>query len=90
MIWQYFGWANQTLSVFTLWMLTMWLSRKRGFYYIITLIPAMFMTMVCTTFTFVSKQSLHLDYTLGCLLGAFLTLGLTLLFFVARRKVTKE
>ena len=89
-IWQYFGWANQTLSVFTLWMLTMWLSRKRGFYYIVTLIPAMFMTMVCTTFIFVSKQSLHLDYTLGCLLGAFLTLGLTLLFFVARRKVTKE
>ena len=28
-IWQYFGWANQTLSVFTLWMLTVLLSKKR-------------------------------------------------------------
>lgn len=78
-IWQYFGWANQTLSVFTLWMLTVYLARK-GKPYLITLVPALFMSMVCTTFLFVSQQALHLDYALGCVLGGVLTLGFLALF----------
>lgn len=67
-IWQYFGWANQTLSVFTLWMLTVYLARKRK-NYIVTLVPALFMTTVCCTFIFVSPQALGLSTTLGYSLG---------------------
>lgn len=67
-IWNYFGWANQTLSVFTLWSITVYLAiNKRNFY--ITLLPAMFMTAVCTTFIFVSPQFAGLDiagYIVGC------------------------
>lgn len=68
-IWQYFGWANQTLSVFTLWTLTVYLVRERKLYWL-TLIPALFMTVVCSTFLFVSPQAFHLDPTLGYSLGA--------------------
>lgn len=68
-IWQYFGWANQTLSVFTLWALTVYLARERK-PYIITLIPALLMTTVCTTFLFVSKQAFHLSEPVGYTLGA--------------------
>ena len=64
-IWQYFGWANQTLSVFTLWTLTVYLVRQKK-PYIITLIPALLMTTVCTTFLFVSKQAFHLPENIGC------------------------
>ena len=41
MIWRYFAWSNQTLAVFTLWALTVYLviSKKP---YIVTLIPALF------------------------------------------------
>ena len=54
-IWNYFGWANQTLAVFTLWTITVYLvHHKKPF--VITLIPALFMTTVCSTFFFVSKQ----------------------------------
>lgn len=67
-IWQYFGWSNQTLSVFTLWALTVYLVRAHK-PFIITLIPALFMTTVCSTFIFVSKQALHLDLVLGYSLG---------------------
>ena len=67
-IWQYFGWSNQTLSVFTLWALTVYLVRAHK-PFIITLIPALFMTTVCSTFVFVSKQALHLDPVLGYSLG---------------------
>ncbi len=56
-LWQYFGWSNQALSVFTLWMITVYLARNRK-PYIITLIPAIFMTVVCTTFLIASPQAL--------------------------------
>ena len=55
-LWQYFGWSNQALSVFTLWMITVYLARE-GKPYIITLIPAVFMTVVCTTFLTASPQA---------------------------------
>ena len=58
-IWQYFGWSNQALSVFTLWTLTVYLVREKKPFWI-TLIPALFMTMVCSTYFFVSKQMLGL------------------------------
>ena len=67
-IWQYFGWSNQALSVFTLWTLTVYLVRKRKNFWI-TLIPALFMTTVCTTYVFISKQMLHLPEAVGYSLG---------------------
>jgi len=57
-IWQYFGWANQTLSVFTLWAITVYLARN-GKPYVISLIPALFMTTVCSTFLFVSPNGFN-------------------------------
>ena len=56
-LWQYFGWFNQALSVFTLWMITVFLARNHK-PYIITLIPAVFMTVVCSTFLVASSQAL--------------------------------
>lgn len=48
-LWRYFAWTNQTLSVFTLWACSVYLVRHgRNFY--ITALPAMFMTCVCTTY----------------------------------------
>ena len=60
-IWRYFGWANQTLSVFMFWTATVYLVRKKGgLYYLITLIPGLFMTSVCLTFILVDKIGLGL------------------------------
>ena len=67
-IWQYFGWSNQALSVFTLWTLTVFLVREKKPFWI-TLIPALFMTTVCSTFLFVSKQAFGLPGTIGYPLG---------------------
>ena len=66
-IWQYFGWSNQTLSVFTLWALTVYLARERKCFWL-TLIPALFMTSVCSTWLFVSKQAFCIGDT-GYVLG---------------------
>lgn len=63
-IWSYFGWANQTLAVFTLWTLTVYLSlRKKP--YVVTLVPAMFMTSVCTSFLLISENVFGLPAMVG-------------------------
>ena len=67
-IWQYFGWSNQTLAVFTLWAITVYLLRNGKPYYF-TLIPALFMTTVCATFLFVSKQAFGMPDRVGYILG---------------------
>jgi len=64
-IWRYFGWANQTLSVFMFWTATVYLVRRKGgLYYLITLIPGLFMTSVCVTFILVDKIGLGLPQSL--------------------------
>jgi carbon starvation protein CstA len=69
-IWRYFGWSNQTLSVFMLWTATIYLVRRKGgMWYLVTLLPALFMTAVCTTFILVDKIGFRLpqewNFTIG-------------------------
>ena len=87
-IWQYFGWANQTLSVFTLWTITVYLvQQKKNFY--ITLIPALFMTVVCSTFLLISKQAFGLNSTISYT-GSAVVLVIALVWFYSwYRKVMK-
>ena len=68
-IWNYFGWANQALSVFTLWTLTVYLVRKKK-PYVITLIPALFMTTVCGTFLAVSPIAFGLSTTISYIIAS--------------------
>jgi carbon starvation protein CstA len=84
-IWSWFGWGNQTLSVFTLWTLTVYLvQQKRAF--IITLIPALFMTTVCSTFLFVSRQAFGLAAEVGYALGGVVLVVALVWFMVWYRK----
>lgn len=88
-IWQYFGWANQTLSVFTLWTITIYLvQNKKPFF--ISMIPALFMTVVCSTFLLVSKDAFGLDTSVGYV-GSIIVLVAALVWFYAwYRKYTKK
>ena len=79
-IWRYFGWSNQTLAVFTLWTATVYLAREHK-PYIITLIPALFMTVVCTSFACYSNTMLNLGLTTSYGIGAFVLLVTTIWFF---------
>lgn len=60
-IWRYFAWANQTLSVFTLWAITVYLVRQRsGYSFLLTAIPAVFMTVVCLTYICIAPEGFGL------------------------------
>lgn len=84
-IWQYFGWANQTLSVFTLWTLTVYLTQQHK-PFVITLVPALFMTVVCSTFLLVSPQAFGMNLTLGYTLGTVVLVVALVWFFAWYRR----
>ena len=68
-IWRYFAWSNQTLSVFTLWAITVYLVQEKKPYWI-TLIPALFMTCVSTTYISMAPEGFGLPAPIGYGIGA--------------------
>ena len=87
-IWQYFGWANQTLSIFTLWTITVYLTLHHK-PYVITLVPAVFMSAVCSSFLVVSKTALGLPTTVGYAVAAVVAVFALACFFAWKRKLAK-
>ena len=59
-LWRYFGWCNQTLAVFTLWAITVYLMKENK-PYIITLVPAVFMSMVSITYIIFAQEGFTFD-----------------------------
>jgi carbon starvation protein CstA len=80
-IWNYFGWANQALATFTLWAVTVYMVRARKPYWL-TLLPAFFMTTVCTTFLCISKTAFGLSENVSYIIGLVCLLVSIVWFFV--------
>ena len=87
-VWRYFAWTNQTLATFTLWAGTVWLYKKLKveslelkvykWGYLIALIPALFMTMVCSSYILIAPEGLHLPVEwrwLGYLIAGIVTIS---------------
>lgn len=88
-LWQYFGWSNQTLSVFTLWALTVYLARERK-PYVVTLIPAVLMTAVCVTFLLVSPDAMGLAHWVAAPAAAAVAVISLSWFYAWHRKFAKN
>lgn len=72
-IWRYFAWANQTLSVFTLWAVTVYLVNARRNYWV-TLLPALFMTTVCVTYICIDPNSLSIPHDISYVISGLVLL----------------
>jgi len=68
-IWRYFSWVNQSIATFTLWAASVYLYKQEHkvgqvcrypFGYLLTLIPALFMTMVSSSYFIVAPEGLDL------------------------------
>ena len=88
-IWSYFGWANQTLAVFTLWAITVYLVRQKK-PWIITMLPALFMTVVCSSFIMISPNAFGFDMTVGYAVGGAALIVSLAWFFVWNSKESKR
>ncbi|MDR1780225.1 MAG: carbon starvation protein A [Tannerella sp.] len=90
-LWRYFAWCNQTLAVFTLWAITAYLCRLRKFYFI-TLVPAIFMTYVSSTYLFAAArpEGIGLPYETALIVGAGITTAVFSVFVVSLKKLQKN
>lgn len=88
-LWRYFAWFNQTLAFMTLWAVSVWLARKGKFFWI-TLVPAMFMTLVCTSYILVAPEGFQLPLYVGCGIGVAFMCVLTILFSVWYVRVDRK
>ena len=90
MIWRYFAWANQALSIFTLWAITVYLVReRRGGYFCVTLFPALFMTAVCVTYICVAPEGFGIPVNSTAFIGILSVLAAACWFVMWYRKVRR-
>ncbi len=78
-IWRYFAWCNQSLAVFTLWSVTLFLVRERRNYRV-AFFPAVFMTAVCICYILIAPEGFGLAHQTGYLIGLGITALVTLWF----------
>lgn len=93
-IWRYFAWCNQLLATFTLWAITVYLSKeKKGCWYLITLLPALFMTMVTGSFLFIAEKEgfgSFLPRNIGLAIGVCITITSLIIFIINLHKKEKS
>lgn len=87
-IWRYFAWANQTLAVFTLWAITVFLVRAKKSY-LITLIPALFMTAVSSTYICIAPEGFGLSVQISYIIGGLSVLSGIIWFVLWKRSENK-
>ncbi|MBP5353314.1 MAG: carbon starvation protein A [Alphaproteobacteria bacterium] len=83
-IWVYFGFANQLLATVTLWMATFYLHKNQKCFWL-TLIPAGFMTSVCTTYIFYDKIGFGLPFNVSVIIGVTVAILLPVIFWIKHR-----
>lgn len=87
-LWRYFAWCNQTLAVFTLWAATVYLARHKKAY-IITLLPAIFMTAVSASYLFCAPrpEGLGFNYVIAIGIGCAVAVALTIIILMYIRRI---
>lgn len=80
-IWRYFAWSNQTLAMIVLWTITAYLIYDNKAYWV-TLLPAIFMTMVCSTYILIAPEGFQLPNHISYIGGTLITLAITISFWV--------
>lgn len=84
-IWRYFAWCNQTLSVFTLWAITVYLVKSNKNFYI-ALLPALLMTLVCSTYICIAPEGLSLSKEVSYCIGGICAMSAAIWFIIWYRK----
>ncbi|MGE0077314.1 MAG: carbon starvation protein A [Bacteroidales bacterium] len=73
-IWRYMFWSNQVLATVVLWAITVYLANEKKMY-ILTLIPALFMTAVVTNYIIIAPEGFKLPHIIGYIIGGLSVVG---------------
>lgn len=83
-IWRYFAWSNQTLATIVLWTITVYLVTQKKNYWI-TLIPAVFMTAVISTYLLLAPEGFALGKNISYPAGALISVLSVVSFILFKR-----
>lgn len=88
-IWQYFGWANQTLATIVLWAGAAYLMRRGRFYWICA-VPAVFMTAVCVSYIcYEPTMGFRIPIDISNIIGGICAVVALVCFMLAGRKTVE-
>ncbi len=88
-IWRYFAWSNQTLALIVLWTITVALAQRKTFYWI-TLLPALLMTAVTSTYLLFAPEGFSLSREIAYTAGGIITTVTLAIFLVYVNKLKKN
>ena len=90
-LWRYFAWCNQTLAVFTLWAVSVWMLRHGKNYYI-AMVPALYMTVVSISYLLFAPSPEGFGLERGVAVGAGMAVAalFAALFYGYRRALAKN
>ena len=88
-LWRYFAWTNQTLACIMLWAATVWLDKQRRNYWV-ALVPAVFMTMVCTAYIVIAPEGLGKQLETGLFAGGQMVTMTIIQFGLYHKRIKKE
>ncbi|GAB2545971.1 carbon starvation CstA family protein [Rufibacter soli] len=74
-VWRYFAWTNQSLATVVLWVVTAYLIQEKKQYWV-TLVPAVFMTAVATSYILVAPEGFQLPVEVAYAVGFSVALAL--------------
>lgn len=90
-LWRYFAWTNQTLATIMLWTATVWLRKKHGqIKAILTLVPALFMTVTCVSYIITAPEGLQLSLDIALASGVLAAVMAGTCYFMTGLKRTTE
>jgi carbon starvation protein CstA len=87
-IWRYMAWSNQTLATIVLWAITIYLASENKFYWI-TLIPAIFMSAVVSSYLLVAPEGFGVNTFYGQIAGICIAAALMIWFLLWNNSVKK-
>ncbi len=90
-VWRYFSWSNQTLAMIALWVCTAFLIKyRKPITCLLTLLPAMFMSAVCSTYILIAPEGFNLSTDIAYPAGLAIAGLFTFLFALRAIKILKQ
>ena len=89
LVWRYFGWANQALAAVALWTGAVFLARRASRWWL-AFVPAVFMTVVTTSYILVEDVGFGLNPRLGTILGLVAGVASAAFFLVMLPRLESE
>jgi carbon starvation protein CstA len=88
-IWRYFAWSNQTLAMVFLWTVSVYLIQEKKQFWV-SLVPAVFMTAVTTTYLFFAPEGFSLSMGVSYSIGIVISILSLAVFFLYQRSIRKQ